>query len=335
MSVGKYYLLVFLLSVTVSATATEPAHLETETTSPAKALLSKMLHAMATLNYQGTVAFLKNGKLEPMKYFHAAKQGAEQERLLSLNSPMREIIRDAGKVSCFYKTTEQLVVDYRPFERSFLLDLPDNLNELDALYQIELLPDEDVAMLPVHVILIKPKDTLRYSHKIWLSKQQLLPLKVSVYDEQGEVLEQMVFTELHVFPDLPFVSVNKPDPNNPVQQTYALQAQSSEHAGFYLKEMPKGFKEVFFTRRPMHNSEQPVDHLLLSDGLASVSVYMEPINPQINNARNDEEHVDSVGAIHFYSRHINDYELTVMGEVPSATVKLIAEGIVLRAPNKP
>jgi sigma-E factor negative regulatory protein RseB len=38
----------------------------------------------------------------------------------------------------------------------------------------------------------------------------------------------------------------------------------------------------------------------------------------------------SVGAVNSYSRTINNYQLTVMGEVPAETVKLIGEGVKLR-----
>ncbi|TAL49673.1 MAG: negative regulator of sigma E activity [Methylovulum sp.] len=300
-----------------------------------KQLLLKMTQAMQVLNYQGTVAFLRNGKLEPMKYFHAADNGVEQERLLSLNSPLREVIRDAGKVSCLYKATQQLVVDHRPFERSFLVDLPKNLDELDAIYNIDVVGEENIAMLPAYVIAISPKDNLRYARKLWLSKQHFLPLKVVVYDlldsaflDKG--LEQLVFTELEVTDKLPFVDVRKADANNPVQAIYKLQAQSSNQAGFTASRLPQGFKEIFFTRRPMHNSGQPVDHLLLSDGLASVSVYMEHKNNAIQSETNSSKSVQSVGAVNFYSRTLGKFELTVMGEVPAETVKLIAEGVMLR-----
>jgi len=300
-----------------------------------KQFLLHMTQAMQTLNYQGTVAFLRNGKLEPMKYFHAAHNGVEQERLLSLNSPLREVIRDAGKVSCLYKVTQQLVVDHRPFERSFLVDLPKNLDELDAIYSIDVVGEENIAMLPAYVIAITPKDTLRYARKIWLGKQQFLPLKVVVYGLadgviSDEALEQMVFTDLEVTDTLPFVDVRKPDPGNPVQNIYKLQAQSSNQAGFIASRLPQGFREIFFTRRPMHNSEQPVDHLLLSDGLASVSIYMEHKNSEIQPESYISKNVQSVGAVNFFSRTLGDFELTVMGEVPAETVKLIAEGIKLR-----
>ncbi|MDO9106768.1 MAG: MucB/RseB C-terminal domain-containing protein [Methylovulum sp.] len=300
-----------------------------------KQALLKMTQAMQSLNYQGTVAFLRNGKLEPMKYFHAAHDGVEQERLLSLNSPLREVIRDAGKVSCLYKATQQLVVDHRPFERSFLVDLPNNLDELDAVYSIAVIGEEEIAMLPAYVIAIMPKDQLRYARKIWLDQRQFLPLKVVVYALADgvvldEALEQLVFTDLEVTGIQPFVDVKKPDPGNPAQDIYKLQAQSPDQAGFIAARLPQGFKEIFFTRRPMHNSGEPVDHLLLSDGLASVSIYMEHKNNAGQSEPSLSKNVQSVGAVNFFSRTLGDFELTVMGEVPAETVKLIAEGITLR-----
>ena len=91
-----------------------------------------------------------------------------------------------------------------------------------------------------------------------------------------------------------------------------------------VTELPKGFREIFFARKPMHNTEQPVDHLLLSDGFTSVSIYME------NKSVGMPSGLQSVGAVNSYSRTINNYQLTAMGEVPAETVKFIVEGIKLR-----
>jgi len=290
----------------------------------AQQILVKMNHAMEVLNYQGTVAFLKNDKLEPMKYVHAAEKGVQQERLMSLNSPLREIIRDAGKVSCLFKETQQMIVDHRPFERSFLVEVPKNLDEMEAIYQFDIVGEENVAMLPSYVVAIQPKDHARYPRKIWIEKQQFLPLKVVVYDNSGVPLEQVVFTEIEVKDALPFVDVKFSDAIHPPQHIHQLLPQSSDQAAFVVSELPKGFREVFFTRKPMHNAGQPVDHLLLSDGFTSVSIYME------NNSAAMESGIQSVGAVNSYSRTINNYQLTVMGEVPAETVKSIAEGIKLR-----
>ena len=316
MTVVNYFFLVLLASIGL-ASAGEP---ELE----ARQLLVKMSHAMEVLNYQGTVAILRNGKLEPMKYVHAADKGMEQERLTSLNSPLREIIRDAGQISCLFKETQQTIVDHRPFERSFLVDVPKNLDDRGAIYQFELVGEENVAMLPSYVLAIQPKDNARYPRKIWIEKQQFLPLKSVVYDNSGVPLEQVVFTEIEVKDALPFVDVKFVGEAYPAGHIHQAQSQSSDQAAFIAAELPKGFQEIFFTRKPMHGAGQPVDHLVLSDGFTSISIYME------NKVAAMQSGLQSVGAVNSYSRTLNNYQLTVMGVAPAETVKLIAEGIKLR-----
>ncbi|MFI3198519.1 MAG: MucB/RseB C-terminal domain-containing protein [Methylococcaceae bacterium] len=290
----------------------------------ARQVLEKMNHAMAVLNYQGTVAFLKNGRLEPMKYVHAADKGVQQEHLLSLNSPMREIIRDADQVSCLFKETQQTLVDHRPFEHSFLVDTPKNLDDMGSIYQFEIVGEENIAMRPSYIVAIQPKDNTRYPRKIWIEKQQFLPLKVVVYDNVGVLLEQVVFTDIEVKKSLPFVDVKFLDAVYPAQTIQPIQTQSLDQAAFVVTQMPVGFREVFFARKPMHNAEQSVDHLLLSDGFTSVSIYME------NKMASMQLGLQSVGAVNAYSRTIKNFQLTVMGEVPAETVQFIAEGIKLR-----
>jgi sigma-E factor negative regulatory protein RseB len=223
-----------------------------------------------------------------------------------------------------FKETQQTIVDHRPFERSFLVDVPRNLDEAAAVYQFEIVGEENVAMLPSYVVAILPKDKARYARKIWIEKQQFLPLKVVVYDNSGAPLEQVVFTDIEVKDALPFVDVKFLDSVHPAQHIHQLQPQSSDQSAFVVTELPQGFHEVFFTRKPMHNAGQPVDHLLLSDGFTSVSIYME------NKSAAMQSGLQSIGAVNSYSRTINNYQLTVMGEVPAETVELIAEGIKLR-----
>ncbi|MDD5578598.1 MAG: MucB/RseB C-terminal domain-containing protein [Methylobacter sp.] len=327
MTVVKCFLLVLLLSIkTVSAE---------ESGLTASQSLLKMAHAMQSLNYQGTVAFLRNGKLETMKYFHAAEKGIEQERLVSLNSPLREVVRDSDRVSCLFKSTQQIVIDHRPVVRSFLVDIPKNLQELSGTYNFEIVGEEEVAMLPTDVIAIQPKDNFRYVRKIWMEKQHFLPIKVVLYDLSGATLEQFVFTDLQVKDTLPFVdfkfsdavnrSGRKSPPDSKAPPPIAqLQSQTSVEPDFILTELPPGFRKIFFTRRPIHNSDQPVDHLLLSDGFSAVSIYMEHKNSDMQPG------LQSVGAVNSFSRIIDDSQLTVMGEVPAKTVRFIADGIKLK-----
>lgn len=293
-----------------------------------KQALAEMALAMQTLNYQGTVAFLRNGKLEPMKYSHAISNGREQEHLESLNSPLREAVRETGKVSSLNKATQQFNVDIRPFEHSFLLDLPNDLKQLDIAYDIEMQGEENVAMLPAYAIAIRPKDNLRYARKVWLAQQWALPLKVVIYDLAGEVLEEWVFTEFEVKDTLPFIDINPPA-NAPAPESSGNPAPFQQ-AVFDWVAIPNGFKEVYFSRKPMRGSEQPVDHLLVSDGLASVSIYMEQKNNALPPLHSDTNGVQAINAVNFFSHSLGDFQLTVMGTVPSETIRLIADGVKLK-----
>ncbi|MEQ1485895.1 MucB/RseB C-terminal domain-containing protein [Methyloglobulus sp.] len=303
-----------------------------ETPLTAKQILQKMVTAMEVSNYQGTVVFLKNDRLEAMKYFHTVDKDREQERLVSLNSPQREIIRNSDEITCLFKLTQQVIVDHRPYEHSFIVDVPKNLDDLDASYQFEVVGEEDVAMLPSYVVAIQPKDEFRYIRKIWIAKEQFLPMKAEVYDFAGTVLEQVVFTEMQVNKQPPSkVNVSAKLSGLP-SQTGAEVVDSSSQASFEVTALPQGFKQIFFSRKPLHKSDQPVDHLLLSDGFASVSVYLESKKADTTPESHMPEGIHSVGAINSMSRTLADSQLTVLGEVPVSTVKFIAEGVKLRNP---
>ena len=318
------FLVAFFSTATVFADIKDESKGHVANVLDGKQVLINMTNAKKALNYQGTVVFLRNGKLETMKYFHASAKDAEQERLVSLNSPMREIIRDANQVSCHFKSTHQTVVDYRPFEQSFLLDIPQDIEKLIEAYSFDIIGEENIAMKPAYVLAIQPRDKLRYFRKIWIEKQHFLPLKVVIYDFVGMPLEQVLFTELEIVDSLPFVNVDLANKERQSTLTQAEKPASFEQAAFIVHQLPHGFQEIFFTRSPVRNSDQLVDHMVLSDGFSSVSVYMENKNTPL------ESGLHSIGAVNSFSRPIGDFELTVMGEVPAETVKFIAEGIKLR-----
>ena len=279
---------------------------------------------MKVLNFQGTVAFFKKGRLDPMQYFHVNDNGIEQERLLSLNSPMREVIREAGKVSCVFRDSKEVVIDHRPVGQSFIINLPDVFSDTNAAYLFSFQGEESVAMLPTRIILVKAKDEYRYDRKIWVDKQHFLPLKVEVYDLSGETLEQVVFMSLKVVDKLEFVKAAKNTGNTKIKHIHKLESSSFAQADYELKDIPPGFKKIFFTKMNMENVVQPVDHLLLSDGFSSISVYREA---KTNDVKLCSQALDTVNS---FTNLVDNFQITAMGEVPSKTVKLIAQSVKIK-----
>ncbi len=310
-------LVVFLLVNSLAVAADTPQF-------TAAQWLERMNHAMKTLNYHGTVIFMKNGQIDTMKYRHSVHNGNEQERLSSLNSPLREVTRKSNEVSCLFKETSQKVINHRPIDSSFIVNLPQNFGNLAKLYSMSIDGQESVAMLPAQIIDIQPRDQLRYARKIWIEKQHFLPLKVEAYSVDGSVLEQVVFTDLRVDESSESNNSEIDDNKLNVKHIHAAQAEPFENAPFLIKYWPEGFETIFFIRNSLQQSQKAVDHLLISDGFSSVSVYLEPKEPL------SVKGLHTLGSVNSFSRVIGDFQATVLGEVPAKTVELIAMGIALR-----
>ncbi len=286
--------------------------------------LEKMSLAMKRLNYQGTVVFFKNGQLNTMKYSHTVSKGLEQERLLSLNSPLREIIRDTESVYCVFKESAKVVINHHPVSKSFIVDLPDNFSAVRSFYYFDLLSDASVAMHPAYVVSINSKDDYRYNRKIWIDKQSLLPLKVEIFNLADTAVEQVVFTDFQVGHSLGLVSMDAKIDDSNTKYIHQSVASSIDDAGFILQNIPPGFKPVFFTQMKMDNSQLAVDHLLLSDGFSSVSVYRE------SKTEDTQVGLQTLGAVNSFTHIMGDFYITAMGEVPAKTVQFIAQGARLR-----
>lgn len=286
--------------------------------------LDKMNLAMKTLNYEGTVIFMKNGQIETMKYRHSVDNGVSQERLSSLNSPMREVTRKSNEVTCVFKETSEKVINHHPLDSSFIINMPSSAAMLQKSYNLELAGQESVAMLPAQIVAAQPKDQLRYPRKIWINTQTFLPLKIEVYGLEGHALEEVMFTDLNTQAGAEPLNGNNVDDNFHTKHIHSAQAEPLDSATFVLKNWPQGFEPVFFIRNSIQQSQKAVDHLLVSDGFSTVSVYLEAKEADGING------LHSLGTVNSFSKVIDNTQITVLGEVPAETVELIAGGIAFR-----
>lgn len=286
--------------------------------------LTKADVAMKMLSYHGTVIFLKNGQLETMKYQHGFDGGAEFERLISLNSPLREVMRKASEISCRYTETSKTVGSHHPMDRSMILNLPLVPERLEMQYLMAATDHEMVAMRPAQVIAVLPKDDMRYARKIWVDSETFLPLKVQVFGPQGNTLEEVMFTEIgqDAVNDNSHAAVAQGQKF--LQHRHSEDSLTFEKSAFKLANWPAGYEMMFFAPNSLQKSEKTVDHLLMSDGFATISVYFEAKGPE------PVEGLRGFGSINSFSRIIGNYQITALGEVPAKTVEYIVNGVTLR-----
>lgn len=310
----------FFLGFSLAVNADNP-----ESPSPGDALnwLSGMRKAASTLSYKGNLAFSKNGQVESFQLIHAIKEGVEHERLISMNSPLREVVRNADKVVCYYPETKTAYVENKPSKHSLLLDFPEDLSPLTLHYRFSLQNQEYVAKRLAQIISITPRDDYRYARRLWLDTESKLPLKSELLDESGNDVEQMVFTTLELNPDLPAHDLEASIPTDSLKwETKQRELLSPASLNWSLEGVPEGFRIISYSRMKRPGNPIPLDHLLLSDGLSSVSIYMD--ESKSDTLRN---HPRKMGAFNAATRKIGSFQITVMGEVPERTVTVIAEGL--------
>lgn len=286
--------------------------------------LIDMRHAVSQLNYKGVVAYLKDKEVESFQLFHASNAGKEQERLVSMNSPLREVVRDAEKVACYYPDSKTVFVESKPSTRSVLLDMPEDLTQLSRYYRVELKDQQYVARRLSQIVDITPLDDYRYARRIWIDTASKLPLKFEILGEDGQAVEQMVFTSLDLESSIPNSELA---PSVPIdqftRQTSKREALPLDSLYWRLHNVPDGFQIMSYSRLKRPPNDRTVEHILLSDGFSSVSIYVES-----QKSGPPKEHPKQIGTINAHSVKIDDYLVTVMGEVPAKTVETIANGLV-------
>lgn len=291
----------------------------------AKQMLMAMVESVKAKTYQGTVVYMRDRKAQTMRVFHSNNNGIVRERIIALNSPMREVVRSDNTVTCYFPDSRMIFVDHQLTQKSILMQLPETQAQSLELYNFVFERREHVIQKKTQVIHIIPKDDFRYARKMWIDIENQLLLKYQLIDEEGELVEQMMFTELSVVDSIPPSLLAAS--SNTEESEWATGDRglvANENQAWEFRDVPRGFSRVFYKHRIMPSSKQAVEHILFSDGFSSVSVY---IDSKLQD--NLEDYRKKMGAINSYSRLENGYQITVLGAVPGKTVKTIGDGIGL------
>ncbi|MEE8634837.1 MAG: MucB/RseB C-terminal domain-containing protein [Acidiferrobacterales bacterium] len=294
--------------------------------------LMKMNRATRELNYDGTFVFQQGQKLEAMRIIHWADKGSVKERLVSLNGTAREIIRDDQQVMCYLPDRKSVVVEHRLARgKSFPVILPKRLEQLQKHYEMQLgrMPAR-VAGRDTQVVVILPRDSYRYGYRLWADKESGLLLKADLIDQMGSTLEQFMFTQVNIGVTIDPQEL-EPDVSTDNMAWYwgkrIEQGTVTLFKGWSVGQVPSGFvlSNKLMRKNPRRN--KPVKHLVYSDGLAAVSIFIEKFDKDGGTAMKGQS---SMGAVHAFGDVINDYQITVVGEVPAATVELIGKSVRAR-----
>ena len=289
----------------------------------ARAWLERMNQALATRNYDGTFFHLRNGKVETLRIVHRVEDGKVAERLVSLDGSGREIIRNDKELTCYLPDQRRVLVESRVESGSLLGTLPTFDAGVADHYRLEKLAPDRVLGRPTQVIAVNPRDAFRFGYQLWIDEGTALPLKTQLCDEKGNVVEQILFANIAVPDSLPKSAV-EPRVNTEGMQWVRQPTSSAKSVTFASSwraaKVPPGFKLTATSTQVLEGATSPVTHLVYSDGLASVSVFIET-----NPAEADQiKGLTKVGSAFTFSTTTRGHQVTAVGEVPPQTVQLIA-----------
>lgn len=297
----------------------------------ARDLLRRMNAALAERNYEGTFTHLRGNVAENLRIVHRFKNGRTSERLVSLDGSGRDFIRHGNELVCYLPDQQTVLYERRAQARGLLESVPAPDETTETFYQTPAVESVRLLGRRAHLVSLMPRDGFRYGYRVWIDERTYMPLKTELCDERGRVLERMTFTSLTLPREIPD---NAFEPS--VDATGFKQARHEPHAendgvpvnasaaGWVARQLPPGFKLTQRGSQAFPGSGGPVSHLVFSDGIASVSVFIggrgaPAVLPPTSEAQ--------VGAASAFAKDVEGHPVTVVGEVPARTVRFIGSGV--------
>lgn len=302
--------------------------------------LERMNQALTARNYDGTFSHWHGGKVEMLRIIHRVQDGAVAERLVSLDGSGREFIRSGSDLACYLPDKRTVLVEKRPADESLLGGFPAVNSQTASFYDIQEVARTRLNRRDTRVITVAPKDEYRYGYRLWIDESTAMPLKTQLCDGKGRVIEQIVFASLTLSSRIPD-SAFKPDVSTAGFQwlrndaTPAKETPENASLVWNALKLPPGFKMAARSAQVMPGSTDPVSHLVFSDGLASVSVFVETETKSevSEDGQTVTEESTRLGSSSVYSTVTGGRKVTAVGEVPPATVRSIASSFSSQSPG--
>lgn len=289
--------------------------------------LLRMHEASRRRSYVGTFVVSSHaGALSSARIWHACEGDVQMERVESLTGAPRTIFRRNDEVLTFLPESKIARSEKRESLGLFPNLLADGENSIPEFYGARALGGDRVAGHDADVVHLAPRDNLRYGYRIWSERKSGLVVKLQTLDGGGNVLEQAAFSELQL--DAP-VRMDRLAQMMASTEGYRVEKAdvvrtSAAAEGWTLKTAVAGFKPMSCYKRPAAENTM---QWIFSDGLASVSLFVEPFDRQ----RHTQEGLfAAVGATQTLTHRIQEWWVTAVGEVPAHTLKAFAAALERR-----
>ncbi len=293
--------------------------------------LARIHVATQKLSYTGTFVYRSGEQSETSRIVHVVGRNGTRERLETLDGHPREIVRSGDEVTCYLPESMTIKVDTQTDHKVFPSFMPESLQDIAEHYDVRAGAIERIAGYDCQTIVLLPKDKLRYGRKLWADAKTGMLIKSQILNERNEPIEQFTFTQISIGGKIDHSQLKSrlqaKSRDWHVEQSGAITASLAASGWTINPELP-GFRKVTEMKRTQGGSNE-VGHVVYSDGLAAVSVFIEPI---AGRTTLPPAGLSRQGAINIYSRQVAGNLVTVLGEAPADSVRKLAESVEYRKP---
>ncbi len=292
------------------------------------AWLARAAQAARAVTYEGVYVHTNGERTSTVRVAHVNHAGEEHERIEPLDGASMEIVRRNDEMYCRFPDAKTVRLDPRITNRFFPAILSAPAETIAASYDVKLGKSERVLGHECQWIRLEPKDDLRFAQRVCSEQSTGLILRAKVLNNQRQVIEQYTFTELRIGPQATradLKSIFRARSRQWLTDGQPRDETANADTGWTVARAPQGFQKVAELKRTLPGRGQPVSQLVLTDGVASLSVFVEAAAPPRTVEASSED-----GTTAFYARPMGEQLVTVLGEVPLATAQLVARNVARR-----
>ena len=292
-------------------------------------MLQKASQAARELSYKGVFVYQSGNTSKSVQLTHMNYGQGEYARMVVLDGAPREVLSQGSDVVIYSPKNEKMMIEKKRGQNMFPALLPSNMDALRTNYQAQSAGLERIGGRDAFVVNLIPRDQMRYGYRFWVDKEYGLLLKAMTLGEHGDALEQIGFSQLSWTEgqDMDWFRP-KFDPSKAyvMDQDPPAKANSAE-IDWDVTQLPAGYRKVDQVKQPVQGKALPVTQIIFSDGLASISVFIEPLSkgmrPKVGHT--------AMGATHFYALVSEGHQVMVVGEVPEVAVTQFANAVSFRS----
>ncbi len=295
-------------------------------------MLEKASQAAHALSYKGIFVYQTGASSKSVQVTHMNYGQGEYSRMVVLDGSPREALSQGNDMVIFNPRNEKVVIEKKRGQSMFPALLPDNMELIKTVYQAQLGGEERVGGRDGYVVNLSPKDQYRYGYKLWTDKEYGLLLKSMMISDKNVALDQIAFSQILLMDGQ---SMDWFRPTLDKTKAYVMEKDApskldASEIDWDVTKLPNGYRKVDQVKRMVANKQTPVTQLIFSDGLSSVSVFIEDIpkgvRPKVGHTM--------MGATHFYAIVNDAHQVIAVGEVPEVTVTFFANAVSFKNKSK-